>query len=128
MPRTTRNKRSRKGKRPAATPRLSDLEYAFMTRWRQLAPDLPEPVREYKFLKKRRFRFDYAFPLVRVAVELEGGTFSGGRHVRGKGYASDCEKYNLATLAGWKVLRFTSDMFHGDPATCIAQVRALLHA
>lgn len=45
-----------------------------------------------------------------LAVEVEGGTWSRGRHVSGAGYAKDCEKYNAAQMAGWIVLRYTSGM------------------
>jgi len=44
-----------------------------------------------------------------VAVEVEGGTWSGGRHTTGVGFRNDCEKYNAATALGWRVYRFTSD-------------------
>jgi len=64
--------------------------------------------REYKFLHDRRFRFDIAIPSLKIAIEFEGGVFSGGRHTRGKGYISDCKKYNLATMHGWKLLRYTT--------------------
>ena len=66
------------------------------------------PKAEYRFLKKRRFRFDFAWPDRMMAVEVEGGVFSGGRHTRGMGYTRDLEKYNLATLHGWRVFRFTT--------------------
>ena len=66
------------------------------------------PKAEYKFLKNRRFRFDFAWPDRMIAVEIEGGVFSGGRHTRGVGYTRDLEKYNLATLHGWLVFRFTT--------------------
>lgn len=66
-------------------------------------------VREYKFLHDRRFRFDIAIPGKKIAVEFEGGIFEQGRHTRGKGFANDAKKYNLATMHGWKLLRFTSD-------------------
>ena len=69
---------------------------------------LPLPTIEHRFLKKRRFRFDFAWPELHIAVEVEGGVWSGGRHTRGKGYTRDLEKYNLATLHGWKVYRFTT--------------------
>lgn len=64
-------------------------------------------IREYKFLEDRRFKFDAALPLFRIAIEWEGGIFSRGRHTRGTGYASDCKKYNLAVMHGWKLLRYT---------------------
>ena len=67
-----------------------------------------EHEREYKFLHDRRFKFDIAIPGQKIAVEFEGGIFSGGRHTRGKGYANDAKKYNLATMHEWKLLRFTS--------------------
>lgn len=63
---------------------------------------------EYKFLHDRRFRFDIAIPEKMLAIEFEGGIFSGGRHTRGAGYAKDAKKYNLAVRYGWKLLRYTS--------------------
>ncbi len=71
---------------------------------------LPLPEREFLFHKRRKWRFDFAWPDLLIAVEVEGGVFSGGRHVRGQGYESDCEKYNEAQLLGWMVLRFTPGM------------------
>ena len=65
---------------------------------------------EYVFMKGRRFRFDFAWPQHKIAVEIEGGTWTQGRHVTGTGFAKDCEKYNLATLSGWKVYRFPTQM------------------
>lgn len=71
---------------------------------------LPEPQREFLFHKKRKWRFDLAWPDFLIAVEVEGGIWTGGRHVRGEGFEADCEKYNEAQLAGWMVLRFTPGM------------------
>ena len=104
----------------------SDLESAFATWLRRLAADVPPPVAEYKFFVTRRWLFDMAWPEQRVAVELEGAVYQQGRHTRGKGYENDCEKYNAATCAGWRVLRFTSGMLEADPDLCIGQVVALL--
>ena len=64
---------------------------------------------EYKFSKKRKFRFDIAIPESKIAVEFEGGIYVQGRHTRGKSYALDCNKYNLALKEGWKVLRYTTE-------------------
>ena len=69
------------------------------------AARLPEPVMEHKFHPKRRWRFDFAWPDHMVALEVEGGIWSGGRHTRGVGFIKDMEKYNQATLLGWRVLR-----------------------
>lgn len=67
---------------------------------------VPAPVKEYRFDTVRRYRFDYAWPDKMIAVEIEGGVWNRGAHVRGKHYISDCEKYNLATSFGWQVYRF----------------------
>lgn len=71
---------------------------------------LPEPVREYRFWPGRRFAFDLCWPDLMLAVECEGGAFSGGRHSRGAGMTTDSTKYNEATIRGYRVLRFTPPM------------------
>lgn len=62
---------------------------------------------EVKFHPLRRWRFDFADKERKIAIEIEGGIFSRGRHVRGKGFIADMEKYNTATSMGWRVYRFT---------------------
>ncbi|MCL4822059.1 MAG: hypothetical protein KJ067_23270 [Vicinamibacteria bacterium] len=78
---------------------------------------VPAPEREYRFAKPERdWRFDFAWPSRRIAVEVEGGVWArprtlgdgqGGRHNRGAGYLRDLEKYNGAALRGWVLLRYT---------------------
>lgn len=68
---------------------------------------LPDPEREFRFAKPRRYRADFAWPAQKILAEVEGGIYTGGRHTRGKGYEEDCRKYNLAVELGWRVLRFT---------------------
>ena len=66
---------------------------------------------EWKFHPHRRWRFDVAWPDLKLAVEIEGGTYSKrgkSRHTTGEGFHEDCEKYNAAALLGWRVLRFDS--------------------
>jgi len=70
-----------------------------------VAAGLPSPVREFRFHDVRKWRFDYAWPREKVALEIEGGVWTGGRHTSGAGFVKDVEKYNLATVAGWRVLR-----------------------
>ena len=70
---------------------------------------LPRPEREWKFDAKRRWRFDYAWPERMVALEVEGGVWTGGRHTRGAGFVRDMEKYNRAAVLGWRLLRVTPD-------------------
>lgn len=70
---------------------------------------IPIPCREYRFAVPRRWRFDFAWPESKLAVEIEGAVFANGRHTRGSGFTADCEKYNAAAMKGWKVLRFTRE-------------------
>lgn len=99
------------------------------------AAGLPACESEYRFEPSRRWRFDHAWPLWKVAIEVEGGTYGrllaiergtearggkwipikagtrirvGGRHQSGPGYEADAEKYNRAAVLGWCVLRFTT--------------------
>jgi hypothetical protein len=64
-----------------------------------------QPTPEHRFHCARRWRFDYAWTAHYVALEVEGGVWSEGRHTRGSGFVGDMEKYNEAALAGWRVLR-----------------------
>lgn len=61
---------------------------------------LPEPVPELAFHPDRRWRFDWAWPDQRVALEIDGGVWSGGRHTRGAGFREDMEKLSEATARG----------------------------
>ena len=84
------------------------LENAFHFLWRAL--NGPELVREYQFIGNRKWRFDFAHKDTQTAIEIEGGTWSGGRHTRGQGFENDCEKYNAANDVGWRVYKLTSKM------------------
>jgi very-short-patch-repair endonuclease len=67
--------------------------------------------KEYKFVPGRRFRADFAILPWRILIEIEGGAWTNGRHFRGKGAIKDMEKYNLATVGGFQLLRFTPTQF-----------------
>jgi hypothetical protein len=86
------------------------LDYSEALAFQLQLAGLPIPQREFIFHKRRKWRFDLAWPELLIAVEVEGGVWVGGRHVRAEGYEADCEKYNEAQLSGWMVLRFTPGM------------------
>lgn len=67
-----------------------------------------EVVKEHQFHPVRRWRFDYAIPEIKVAVEVDGAVWVGGRHNNPAGYIADMEKLNTAASMGWLVLRFTT--------------------
>ena len=74
------------------------------------------PHREHKFHKDRRWRFDFAWPHLLFAVEVEGITHQGGRHQRVDGFEKDLEKYQSAMLMGWTVYRCSQQMVKSGSA------------
>ena len=59
-----------------------------------------------------------------IAVEIDGGAWSRGRHVRGAGFVADMEKQNALTELGWRILRFTPQQVRDGSA--LAQIRRCL--
>ena len=60
---------------------------------------------EYRFHPSRRWKLDFAWPYLKVAVEIDGFGYG---HQSIVGLAVDHEKANAAVLLGWKLLRFSS--------------------
>lgn len=106
----------------------SKLEGTFLLYWRALKGPQLEP--EVQFHPDRKWRFDFAIRSIRVAIEIEGGTYGKGAHTRGRGYAEDCEKYNAAAMLGWSVFRLDGKMIkerkHLEPLIEHVQMRLLL--
>lgn len=67
---------------------------------------LPQPIPEVRFHPDRLWRFDWLFP-GKIAVEIQGGVWSRGKHGRGEGIVKDYEKMNAAQTMGFIVLQFT---------------------
>jgi hypothetical protein len=65
------------------------------------------PEAEVRFAPPRRWRFDFAWIDEKVALEIQGGVFTHGRHTRGGALLKEHEKLNAAAAAGWKVLYCT---------------------
>lgn len=103
--------------------KASALEERFALAWRAFAPGEDVPEREYRFHATRGWRFDFAWPVYRVAVEIDGGQWqsSGGRHARD----ADREKLNAAAGLGWRVFRYSGTLLR-DPERVIRKVVAAL--
>lgn len=65
-------------------------------------------VQEFYFHPKRKWRFDFAIPEKRIALEYEGLMSTKSRHTTISGFSGDAEKYNEAVILGWRVLRYTA--------------------
>ena len=77
---------------------------------------LPAPKTEATFHETRQWRWDYAWPDLKIAVEVQGGIHTRGRHTRAKGYTGDCEKLDEAQLLGWLVLWVTYEQIGSGQA------------
>lgn len=64
-------------------------------------------IRECQFYTVRKWRSDFYILAHRVLIEIEGGVWVNGRHIRGTGYLADLEKYNTASMMGYRLLRFS---------------------
>lgn len=68
-------------------------------------------VREFRFHPIRKWRFDFAWPEQKIAVEVQGGIWLGksGAHTSGKGRTRDIEKSNMAAKMGWRMLQIAPE-------------------
>ena len=75
---------------------------------------IPIPQHEWQFHHTRNWRVDIAWPSndPPLALEIEGGVWTGGRHTRGSGFLRDVEKYNELACEGWRLIRVTPDQLH----------------
>lgn len=90
---------------PKAT--LPHIDWADVLSGHLRLAKLPEGVRDHVFHPIRKWKMDLAWLDRMIYAECDGGEFSVGRHSRGKGMQSDCEKTNEAALLGWTAYRFT---------------------
>ena len=70
---------------------------------------------EFKFSDTRKFKFDWVIlsginhpKEIKIAIEYEGLMSEKSGHTTVTGYTSNCDKYNLACILGWRVLRYTA--------------------
>lgn len=92
------------------------LNEAYPGKWEQ----------EVKGINGRKFRFDCANVSDKIAVEIEGGIWMPkGAHNTGIAMSKDMEKYNLAVLEGWKVLRYSPETLRNRSWQIIRDIRTL---
>lgn len=100
----------------------TDKAELFWSAWKLLAGQRDEPVAEHRFHPTRKWRFDFAWPDAKVAVEVDGGqwAFRGGRHATD----ADREKLNEAAAMGWRVFRFSPRQLKNEPDRCVMLVKS----
>ena len=100
---TAAQKAIAKAKREAKKVRERQKRHRFYRKLNERG--LPCPTPEYIFHETRQWRMDYAWIDAKVALEVEGGVWSGGRHTRPQGFLGDMEKYNEAAAMGYRLIR-----------------------
>lgn len=65
---------------------------------------IPHPEPEFRFHATRRWKLDFAWVPQKVALEIQGGIFTQGRHTRGASLLKEYEKLNTAAAMGWRFL------------------------
>jgi hypothetical protein len=82
----------------------SDLERLFLAEWLSRYPSL-RPLTQLKFHPKREWRFDFSWPMKKIAVEVQG---MGPGHCSLRGMTNDYDKALAAQLLGWRIAYVTS--------------------
>ena len=103
----------------------SKLENAFWLAWKKVGIDGYEPFKQFKFHQTRKWKFDFAWPVYKLAVEIQGGTWIKGRHTSGSSREGEYEKMNAAQRLGWCVLQYGTERMK-DPASVAAEVADIL--
>lgn len=95
------------GIKPRHSSKAKDWISASLPQWARMNQVRLET--EVQFHPQRKWRFDWALPDLKIAIEFEGGIYQANSgHKTAKHYSKDTLKYNRAQALGWKVLRFTA--------------------
>jgi len=82
----------------------SDLELIFLKHWTMHYPD-KKPMTQFTFHPTRKFRFDFCWPMHKIALEVQG---YGPGHNSLIGMTQDYDKNMEAMLHNWKIMYITS--------------------
>jgi hypothetical protein len=119
----------------------SPLEERFVARWQRLYPDLAFE-REYSLpaweawaterkvlglvSRRVRYRADFAWPYAEVALEIQGGTWTLGKHSSGVGIERDCAKSFTAQASGWLCFALTGTMLKAQEQIWLPKLAAVI--
>ena len=131
----TSNKQIKQPKLPKTAPNKPEKYIAFIAACLELGLTMPICAANggeliFAKLLGREWRTDYLFVNdalgVKLAVEIEGGTWSNGAHNRGSGFVKNVQKYNAYSMLGYTLLRFTAQQAKNEPLTCAKWVKNVL--
>lgn len=75
--------------------------------------------REYHPLKNRKFRIDFAFPDVLLAIEFDGYRHHG---LSKKGFSEGLRRQNILTAHGWRFLRYSLTDVRDRLDSCLEEI------
>jgi very-short-patch-repair endonuclease len=64
-------------------------------------------LKEHRFDKVRKWRFDFAIEEKKIAIEYNGIMSEKSRHTTIGGYSGDMDKVTQASIMGWTILQYT---------------------
>jgi very-short-patch-repair endonuclease len=112
-----------KQKEKIINPSFEDMLYSTI---RIIDPELLDGIKkQYRFCTgeyaKRKFKFDFCWPELKLAVEVDGGQWQagGGKHMSD----ADYDKLNIAAAHGYFVVRFKTNMVRDDGVGCVMRIR-----
>lgn len=112
------------------TQMMSALEEKFLRLWTILKrPSTPDPVPQTRFAfapSGRAYRGDFVWIYEQVVVEIQGGVWVRGRHVRGAGFEHDSQRALIAAGLGWLILPVTAKMLDYSPSVVVRQIENIL--
>lgn len=94
-----------------------NLENRFLALWQRFGGPTDGMERDYRFDQPHsRMEFDFAWPALRLAVEVNGGQYKGAKSGHGsvRGLERDAKKIWAAQVKGWRLFVLTSSMVTAD--------------
>lgn len=108
---------SRDELRRIAKPVKAKTDYKGIFLYQLGIAQIPAPLTEFVFASPRKWRFDFCWPHLCVAVEFQGGIFHGKRgHSSVTGLMRDYEKFTEASLRGWTLILITPQTIQNGKA------------
>ena len=98
-----------------------DYKAEFLSQLRLCGINLP--VMEHRFHPSRRWRFDFAYPDKKLAIEYQGGVYMNkSGHSNVSGMERDCLKFSSAAALGWRVMPINAGMVRrGEAVQLVAE-------
>ncbi|GIK76954.1 MAG: hypothetical protein BroJett022_06440 [Actinomycetes bacterium] len=98
----------------------SEVELYFLRLCRRAGIEAPR-VNSPVSVETRTFEVDFCWPGRRIAIEVDGYAFHGGRSRAN----ADRDRDQALAIAGWTAVRFTADQIRDEPAEVVRRLRLL---